>query len=143
MDEYTCGELAWELLCPGLPEEVARARRWTRDVLINCPCADDAALIVTELATNTVTHTASPHFRLTIHRTTDAITLSVTDNGSSTTSPHITRAHDHETHGRGLEIVATLAQHLSVTRNPYGHTVTAELLTHTGALPTHHQAPTC
>ena len=39
MDEYTCRELAWELLCPGLPEEVARARRWTRDILTNYPCA--------------------------------------------------------------------------------------------------------
>ncbi|MGD9483645.1 ATP-binding protein [Streptomyces sp. TRM70308] len=118
----------WELLLPGIPEEVSRARRWTREVLSACACADDAALIVTELAANAVTHTASPAFRVTICRTDEAVTLAVTDTGhTATTRPHVTHADDASTHGRGLHIAATLATDLTVTRHDYGHTVTARL----------------
>ncbi|CAL2066726.1 protein of unknown function [Streptomyces murinus] len=49
----------WGLSCPGFPEEVSRARRWTRDILRGSPLADDAALIVSELSTNAIRHTAS------------------------------------------------------------------------------------
>ncbi|MBW1604133.1 ATP-binding protein [Streptomyces sp. JJ66] len=129
MDEYTSMGRVWELLLPGLPEEVSRARRWTRDLLHDTPCADDAALIVTELGANAVTHTTSPAFRLTITRTAEAITIAVTDTGSSDTSPRLYQADDHSTHGRGLSIVTTLAAQLTVTPTPQGHTVTAHLPT--------------
>jgi anti-sigma regulatory factor (Ser/Thr protein kinase) len=138
MDEYTSKVQVWELLCPGLPDEIARARRWTRDILTGCPCADDAALIVSELGTNAVTHTASPDFRVTIRRTAQALTLAVTDRGTSTTSPHITRPEADTPHGRGLAIVTLLATDLDITRNPHGHTVTAHLPQQAAK-----QAPTC
>jgi hypothetical protein len=44
---------------PGFPEEVSRARRWTRDILAGSPLAEDAELIVSELSANAVLHTAS------------------------------------------------------------------------------------
>lgn len=49
----------WGLTCPGFPEEVGRARRWTRDILSGHACVDDAALIVSELGTNALLYTAS------------------------------------------------------------------------------------
>ncbi|MBB1243136.1 ATP-binding protein [Streptomyces durbertensis] len=127
MDEYTSRVRVWELLCPGIPEEVARARRWTRDILTDCPCADDAALIVTELGANAVTHTTSPDFRVTIHRTHQGVTLTVTDRGDSASGPHLTQSAPDDTHGRGLAIVAMLTTELAVARHAHGHTVTAHL----------------
>ncbi|PJE97196.1 hypothetical protein CUT44_13955 [Streptomyces carminius] len=127
MDEYTSTVQVWELSCPRLPAEVARARRWTRDILTGSPHADDAALIVTELSANAVTHTTGPAFRITITRTTQAVTLAVTDTGGSPTHPHITHPDEESTHGRGLAIVTHLAAALEIHHDTGGHTVTATL----------------
>ncbi|GAA4657460.1 hypothetical protein GCM10023347_05270 [Streptomyces chumphonensis] len=127
MHEYTSTCRVWELLLPGLPEEVSRARRWTRDLLHDTPCADDAALIVTELGANAVTHTTSRTLRITITVATEGVTIAVTDTGRSNTSPRLHQADDHSIHGRGLSIVATLAAQLTVTPTSQGHTVTAHL----------------
>ena len=59
MDEYTSRTRVWGFTCPGSPEEVGRARRWTRDILRESSCADAAELIVSELGSNAVLHTAS------------------------------------------------------------------------------------
>ncbi|MEV6183724.1 ATP-binding protein, partial [Streptomyces sp. NPDC052015] len=59
MHEYTSTARVWGLSCPGFPEEVSRARRWTRDVLRGSPFAEDAELIVSELSANAILHTAS------------------------------------------------------------------------------------
>ena len=42
MHEYTSTARVWGLTCPGFPEEVSRARRWTRDILRGSPLAEDA-----------------------------------------------------------------------------------------------------
>jgi len=131
MDEYTSTVRVWELSCPRLPAEVGRARRWTRDILDDSPCADDAALIVTELGANAVTHTTGPAFRVTIARTVEAVTISVTDSGNSSTHPRITHPDIDATHGRGLAIVALLAAALEIRHDGHGHTVTVHLPTHT------------
>ncbi|WP_078941475.1 hypothetical protein [Streptomyces cellulosae] len=52
MHEYTSTARVWGLTCPGFPEEVSRARRWTRDILRGSPLAEDAELIVSELSAN-------------------------------------------------------------------------------------------
>jgi anti-sigma regulatory factor (Ser/Thr protein kinase) len=44
---------------PGRADQVARARREITAHLNGCPAADDAVLIVSELAANAVTHSAS------------------------------------------------------------------------------------
>ena len=44
---------------PGLPEEIHKARRFIRQCLDGSPVAADAGLIVSELATNALRHTAS------------------------------------------------------------------------------------
>ncbi|MDT0308829.1 ATP-binding protein [Streptomyces sp. DSM 44917] len=117
---------------PARPEEITRARRWTRAVLGTHPCADDAALVVTELGTNAIAHTTSPHpaFRLAI--TDDggqAVTISVTDSGSTASRPHVEHADDGATGGRGLYLVTACATAWQVTGDHHGHTVTAHLRT--------------
>ncbi|WP_101254153.1 ATP-binding protein [Streptomyces barkulensis] len=126
----------------GRPEEVRKAREWTRKLLADTSCVDDAALIVTELGANAVTHTTGPAFRVTITRTTEAVTLTVTDTGATTTHPRITHPDAEATHGRGLEIVATLADDVKVHHTARGHTVTARLPL-PAALPTTREAQPC
>ncbi|SCK43481.1 ATP-binding protein [Streptomyces sp. WMMB 322] len=117
---------------PGLMEQVGHARRWTRDILSDNAHADDAALIVTELGTNALLHSASGNegavFYLTITRTPETVWISVTDAGGTRTTPHVEHPDENETHGRGLALVSALTQRLHVHGNDeYGHTVTAEL----------------
>jgi anti-sigma regulatory factor (Ser/Thr protein kinase) len=120
----------WYLTCRNSPEEIGRARRWTRDVLRGQPLADDAALIVSELGTNALLHSASGRqagtFRITLALTADALTISVTDQGSPT-APRMERPGSEATHGRGLGMVSTLADRIEITGDHHGRTVTAQL----------------
>ncbi|MCO8306170.1 ATP-binding protein [Streptomyces sp. RKCA744] len=131
MDEYMSAPRVWGLMCPGFREEITRARRWTRDILSGHPCADDAELIVSELGSNALTHTASGGdfgtFQLTLALSPHAVAISVTDAGGRPAEPHLTDADLYDTHGRGLSIVMALASRLDITGNKHGHTVTAEL----------------
>lgn len=129
MDEYMSRRGVWYLTCRNSPEEIGRARRWTRDMLHDQPLADDAELIVSELGTNALLHSASGQqtgtFRISLALRADALSISVTDQGSPTT-PHIERPSAEATHGRGLGMVATLA-HVEITGDHHGRTVTAQL----------------
>ncbi|MEU5108768.1 ATP-binding protein [Streptomyces sp. NPDC021354] len=133
MHEYMSSARAWGLTCPGFPEEIGRARRWTRDILSDHPCADIAALIVSELSTNAVTHTASGSptgtFHVALALSAQVVAISVTDAGGQPGKPHPIEPDQDATHGRGLSIVMALAHHLGITGDEHGHTVTAELLT--------------
>lgn len=140
MDEYTSKVRVWELTCPGLPQEVGRARRWAREILADTPCADDAALIVTELGSNAVRHTASGNgfgvFRVALVRSPETVALSVTDNGGTSTAPHLASPNDDDPQGRGLALVAAVAHRIQVRGDRLGRTVTAELPLYTpGAVP--------
>ncbi|WP_229924299.1 ATP-binding protein [Streptomyces sulfonofaciens] len=122
----------WELTCPGLLEEVGRARRWTRDVLSDSPHADDAALIVTELATNALLHTDSgssqDRFHLTLTCSSKEVTISVKDSGGTRAKPRIKHPSDKTLHGRGLALVEAIAHRMEVHGNyALGHVVIATL----------------
>jgi anti-sigma regulatory factor (Ser/Thr protein kinase) len=137
MDEYTSKLRVWGLTCPGFPEEVSRARRWTRDILTNSPHADDAALIVTELGANALVHTSSGDdtgtFHVSLAVSALVIAISVTDSGSPT-APRIKHPSTEATHGRGLGIVTALADNVEIHGDQLGRTITAELLLpHPGA----------
>ncbi|NBM17070.1 ATP-binding protein [Streptomyces sp. GC420] len=131
MHEYTSTARVWGLTCPGFPEEVSRARRWTRDILRGSPHAEDAELIVSELSANAVLHTASglPHgcFHLALAVSAQVVALSVTDAGSASTTPKIRPLDQHAEHGRGLGMVSALAHRLVIHDSRQGRTVTAEL----------------
>ncbi|WP_243740858.1 ATP-binding protein [Streptomyces sp. 8K308] len=119
----------WVVDCPGDPEELTRTRRFVHQILSRTPWADDAALIVTELATNAITHTDSGKttFRLSITRTPEALTIAVTDAGGTATKPRVTHPDADSSHGRGLAIVSALATTLTIRGDQHGHTITVRL----------------
>ncbi|MFJ6085392.1 ATP-binding protein [Streptomyces sp. NPDC092369] len=131
MHEYTSTTRVWGLTCPGFPEEVSRARRWTRDILRGSPLAEDAELIVGELSANAILHTASGReagsFHLALAVSTQVIALSVTDGGGTGTAPKVEHLDQEAEHGRGLEMVSAIAHRVVVHDNDGGRTVTAEL----------------
>ncbi|UED85206.1 ATP-binding protein [Streptomyces profundus] len=120
---------SWNFTFPGNPEEVSRARRLVRDVLSEIPCREDAALVVSELAANAITHTRSHTTGFTVHitRTPRTVTISVTDHGGSTSRPRVAHATDSSPCGRGLVLVTACATVVRITGDETGHTVTAEL----------------
>ncbi|KPI06634.1 hypothetical protein OK074_4073 [Actinobacteria bacterium OK074] len=135
MHEYMSKARVWGLTCPGFPEEIGRARRWTRDILRGSPLAGNAELIVSELSTNAILHTASGmesgSFHVALAVSPQVIALSVTDDGGAGTTPKAERQDDQAEHGRGLSMVSALAHRVVVRNSLGGYTVTAELFTET------------
>ncbi|MBC2876005.1 MULTISPECIES: ATP-binding protein [Streptomyces] len=133
MDEYMSEARVWGLTCPGSVEEVGRVRRWTRDVLRHSPYAGDAEVIVSELSSNAVLHTASGcrvgHFHVALCVSEHVIAISVADAGGSPTRPVIGHPQPTASSGRGLSLVCCLATRTTVRGDRRGHTVTAELVT--------------
>ncbi|MDF3141018.1 MULTISPECIES: ATP-binding protein [unclassified Streptomyces] len=131
MHEYTSNTRVWGLTCPGFPEEVSRARRWTRDILRGSPLAEDAELIVSELSANAILHTASGResgsFHLALAVSAQVIALSVTDDGGTGMGPKVEHQDQEAEHGRGLGMVSVIAHRVVVHETDGGHTVTAEL----------------
>jgi anti-sigma regulatory factor (Ser/Thr protein kinase) len=131
MDEYMSRVRIWGFTCPGSPEEVGRVRRWTRDILRDSPCADDAALIVSELGANALLHTlsgdATGTFHVSLAQSDHIVSISVTDSGGTKTAPQVEHPNDDETHGRGLGMVNALAHRVEMSGDQHGHTVTAHL----------------
>jgi anti-sigma regulatory factor (Ser/Thr protein kinase) len=93
---------------PNAPAGVRDARAFVADTLrgVDPNVVDAAVLMVSELATNAVVHTASP-FGIGVDRSDDEVRVSVTDHGDGT--PHLRHACSTDTAGRGLGIVAALA----------------------------------
>ncbi|GAA2489936.1 hypothetical protein GCM10010406_27630 [Streptomyces thermolineatus] len=116
---------------PGTPEEISRARRWTRGILRGLPCADDAALIVTELGTNALVHTASGNqagtFHVSLTLVNQVVVIAVTDSGGGKTTPCVEHPGDDTPRGRGLGIIDALAERVEIHGNHHGHTVTVHL----------------
>ncbi|MFJ3650500.1 ATP-binding protein [Streptomyces murinus] len=131
MHECMSGVRVWGLSCPGFPEEIGRARRWTRDILRGSPLADDAALIVSELSTNAIRHTASGlasgSFHLAVAVSAQVVAVSITDDGGTGTVPKIEHQDHDAEHGRGLGMVSLIAHRVVVHSSDQGYTVTAEL----------------
>jgi anti-sigma regulatory factor (Ser/Thr protein kinase) len=114
---------------PGRHEQVAHARRFVARALTSCPVADEAILCVSELATNTLLHTASGgegEFEVLIQRGQSWVRVAVCDEGSSTTpAPRELDATSED--GRGLGLVALIAYRWGQWGDEHGRTVWFEL----------------
>ncbi|ACY99897.1 ATP-binding protein [Thermomonospora curvata] len=111
---------------PGRKDQIRQARRYAAACLPDHP---DAALIVSELTTNTVEHTRTGQeggtFTLTICRRPDGTALiEVTDQGGPETFGQPTCGREG---GRGLTLVQALTTAWGVKGDSTGRTVWAEL----------------
>jgi two-component sensor histidine kinase len=104
---------------PKTPTAVTHARRFVLEALgeVGPDVADNAAVMVSELATNSVRHAAS-QFTVTIDRTADEIRVSVDDDGAGL--PMVKSPPPAEPTGRGLRIVGALADAWGVTPHAHG-----------------------
>ncbi|MEV1247040.1 ATP-binding protein [Nonomuraea sp. NPDC049750] len=114
-----------EIVLPGVERSVAVARRCVREVLIVAGHEDlnDVLLVVSELVTNAVSHSASrePGGFVTVEiSSVDAMTayIEVIDEGS-VTIPEVRNADAGECGGRGLRLVEALAAGWGVRDEAY------------------------
>ena len=115
---------------PGRPDQIAHARDFTRRVLGRCPVLDEAVLLVSELATNAIEHTATADggsFHVTIYKGGSSLLIAVTDDGSDS-FPTLGQQTDAlaET-GRGLKLVELIADRWDYCGDGHGRTVRFEL----------------
>jgi anti-sigma regulatory factor (Ser/Thr protein kinase) len=103
--------LGWSRAFPATPENVRKARHFLATILDGRPAADDAIACLSELVTNAATHSDSrlPNGRFTVHTQVQGnhLRVSVTDEGGPWAQ--VPSPVGDEEHGRGLLIVAQLA----------------------------------
>jgi serine/threonine-protein kinase RsbW len=111
----------------------AAARRFVADQLdhwhVPSPMSTDAVQIVGELVANSAEHSAGGHVQVALHREEGVLTVTVTDEGGSTSTPHI-RLPDAEPEsesGRGLFLVAVLAENWDWYHRSHGTVVWAQI----------------
>ena len=106
----------------------AEARTWAVDLCrvwhVPHRVVDDLALIISELATNAITHAPGPYIRVGVALTADAVWAVVVDQGPRRRIVPQQAEPDDE-HGRGLAIVGELASRLEVTPAGGGTSVCA------------------
>ncbi|WP_181807554.1 ATP-binding protein, partial [Streptomyces shenzhenensis] len=121
---------------PGSP---AQARRLVRARLTGWSvCADTcdtAALVISELVTNAIVHTASSRVVCELHDHDDTVRIAVHDEGCAPDEPHPSPQRPEEEHGRGLLLVDALCQAWGAQEHGPGLLVWAELARQTDAAP--------
>ena len=108
---------SYERVFPGRPDQIRQARVFVTGTLHGHPVTENAVLAVSELASNSVAHSASgrPGGEFTVHLdvlTGDTIWLEVADDGGPW---RLARCDDHV---HGLQIVRMLASDAGVTGGP-------------------------
>lgn len=122
LDTHTVA--AWDL--PADPAAVSHARTHIAEKLTAWGLADAAPtteLIVSELVTNAIRH-AEPPIQLRLIHHAGSLVCEVAD--GSSTSPHLRRACTFDENGRGLFIIAQLAERWGTRHNHHGKTIWAE-----------------
>ncbi|MEV4753010.1 ATP-binding protein [Streptosporangium sp. NPDC049248] len=118
---------AFQRVFRGEAAHVSAARTWTLACLpATYRRADDVALVVTELATNAVLHSASAlpgaTFTVRLELRQDGVEVTVTDAGAPLVPA---RRPDADEYGRGLAIVRELAEATIITATPAGGRATS------------------
>ncbi|KUL36417.1 ATP-binding protein [Streptomyces regalis] len=113
---------------PGSP---AQARRLTRARLNGWAVCEDtcdtAALVVSELVTNAIVHTASEHIVCELHDGGELVRIAVRDEGCAPGEPHPLAARPEEEHGRGLLLIDALCHTWGTREQGSGLVVWADL----------------
>ena len=110
---------------PGRADQIGRARREVARYLADCPVASDALIVLSELATNAVLHSRSKHDFFTVHaELTDGHARLVVEDAGGTWEPPGPAETDG---GRGLQIVAALADAWGIDGDASGRVVWARL----------------
>ncbi|MER5769336.1 ATP-binding protein [Streptomyces sp. NPDC001985] len=98
---------------PARVEYVSRARKLTRDRLrcwgIGGDVHDTAMLVVSELVTNAVVHSGSHLISCELTNGVERLRISVRDQGSAPTGPHVCHTLAAEERGRGLLLVESVS----------------------------------
>ncbi|MFI2639568.1 ATP-binding protein [Streptomyces sp. NPDC018610] len=118
---------------PGSP---AQARRLTRARLTGWSVCEDtcdtAVLVVSELVTNAIVHTASSHVVCELTDGAGLVRIAVRDEGCAPGEPHPSPQRPEEEHGRGLMLVEAMCHAWGTREHGPGLVVWAEL-PHTSA----------
>ncbi|WP_189947339.1 ATP-binding protein [Streptomyces alanosinicus] len=113
------------------PGSVAQARRLTHARLsgwsVCADTCDNAALVVSELVTNAIVHTASSRVVCELHDHDDTVRIAVRDWGCAPGEPHPSPQRPDEEHGRGLFLVDALCRAWGAQEYGPGLLVWAEL----------------
>ena len=115
---------------PGRPDQIVHARDFTRRVLGPCPVLDEAVLLVSELATNAIEHTATAYegsFHVTIYQGESSLLIAVRDDGSDKVPMSGYEADTLAETGRGLELVELIADRWDHYGDEHSRTVWFEL----------------
>ena len=130
--EGCTAERCWSRCFPGQPCEISAARAYLAEVVGQAGCrelADDACLLVSELAGNAVLHTRSGSpggfFVVAVESCSDGLRISVTDQGGQDV-PQVLHE-EREESGRGLSIVEALARRWDAYGDRESRTVWCEL----------------
>ncbi|MFJ9735275.1 ATP-binding protein [Streptomyces sp. NPDC101169] len=119
------------------PGSAAQARRLARARLTGWSVCEDtcdtAALVVSELVTNAIVHTASSRVVCELHDHDDTVRIAVHDEGCAPGEPHPSPQRPDEEHGRGLLLVDTLCRAWGAQEHGPGLLVWAELARQTDA----------
>jgi anti-sigma regulatory factor (Ser/Thr protein kinase) len=127
--------------CPGLTrksarvfsgreDQVAEARRFVSDVIGDVPVRDEAVLLVSELSTNALVHTASGSggkFEVTVGLRRRSVRVEVSDGGSASGTPAVRPPDALSEDGRGLGLVEVMADRWGCAGDEHGRTVFFEL----------------
>jgi anti-sigma regulatory factor (Ser/Thr protein kinase) len=115
---------------PGLASIVPSARRFVRGILEGSPRADDLELIAAELISNAILHSPSGddggEFTVTVRTGDGWVRVEVSDTGTGEWHPPDGADLDAE-YGRGLAIIAALADKFGHDVSIRGQTVWAEI----------------
>lgn len=127
---------------PGSP---AQARRLTRARLSGWSVCEDtcdtAVLVVSELVTNAIVHTASSHIVCELHDGDDLVRIAVRDEGCAPGEPRPSPQRPDEEHGRGLLLIDGLCRAWGAKEHGPGLLVWADLPRQADPAHGHHPAP--
>jgi anti-sigma regulatory factor (Ser/Thr protein kinase) len=116
---------------PGLAAIVPSARRFVRGVLADLPRAGDMELIASELVSNAIRHTPAGDpggkFTVTVRTGPGWARIEVSDTGNGEWHPEPDRGSPDDEYGRGMAIIAAVADKFGHAVDASGQTVWAEV----------------